>query len=382
MLERNYRLKADIVMRSPLPAVFTVLACFSSATLGQHSGLEDAVRQAVVKGGGGGDNGGYSLAVHSPQAQYSIQSSWAGPGDKTPITDKTAFRIASITKTYVASTVLRLWEDGLVDLRSPISELMDPAFDQWMRGDGYDTDKILLIHLLTHTGGVYDHAEDPRYIAAIIEDPAAEWTPGDQVKACVDWGDPVGEPGQLYSYSDTGYVLVGNIIERITRKTLAASVRQSLNFEKLGITQTYWERFEKAPVDQNRAHQVIQGMDTYNWNPTIDLFGGGGLVATPADVALFFNKLLTGQVFQKPDTLTVMLSKGGLPEASPYRIGIFEYDYEGGKVYEHSGFWGTLVAHDPVTNETIAGAVIRRSDLDVLRGIIKDARGNRADDEE
>ena len=110
-------------------------------------------------------------------------------------------------------------------------------------------------------------------------------------------------PASFFSYSDTGYILVGNIIERITGKSLAASVRQWLNFEKLGIKQTYWERFEKAPVDQNRAHQFYESIDTYNWNPAIDLYGGGGLVATPADVALFFNKLLTGQVFKNADTL-------------------------------------------------------------------------------
>jgi D-alanyl-D-alanine carboxypeptidase len=357
-------------MRKLRQLIFPVLFCFSSAALGQYNELEDTARQATLKGG---DSAGFSLSVYSPSASYSVQAGLRNPGTKFLITEKTAFRLASITKTYVASTVLRLWEDGLVDLQSPVSELIDPTFDKWLREDGYDTDKILLIHLLTHTGGVFDHGEDPRYIAEIIEDPAREWTRGAQLKACVDWGDPVGEPGELFSYSDTGFILVGNIIERITGKTLAASVRQWLNFEKLGIKQTYWEQFEKAPVDQNRAHQFYGSIDTYNWSPTIDLYGGGGLVATPADVALFFNKLLTGQVFKYADTLRRMLSEDRLPDTSPYRIGIFEHNIDGNAIYGHSGYWGTLVRHDPATNKTIAGAVIRGSDSEVLEGLIADA---------
>jgi D-alanyl-D-alanine carboxypeptidase len=139
----------------------------------------------------------------------------------------------------------------------------------------------------------------------------------------------------------------------------------------LGIKQTYWERFENAPLDLNRAHQFYEGMDTYNWNPTIDLYGGGGLVATPADVALFFNKLLTGQVFKHADTLRRMLSDDQSPDKSPYRIGIFERYIDGKKIYGHSGFWGTLVWHDPATNRTIAAA-IRNTDLQVLDGFMAD----------
>jgi D-alanyl-D-alanine carboxypeptidase len=357
-------------MRGLRQLIVPVLFCFSAAALGQYGELENTVRQAALNGG---DGAGFSLSVYSPSASYSVQAGLRNPGTNFLITEKTAFRIASITKTYVASTVLRLWEEGLVDLQAPVSELIDPTFDQWLRGDGYDTDKILLIHLLTHTGGMFDHAQDARYIAEIIEDPAREWTRETQVKACVDWGDPVGEPGELYSYSDTGYLLVGHVVERITGRSLAASVRQWLNFEKLGIKQTYWEQFEKAPLHLNRAHQFYESTDTYNWSPTIDLYGGGGLVATPSDVVLFFNKLLTGQVFRRADTLTRMLSVAELPDASSYRIGIFEHKIDGKTTYGHSGFWGTLVRHDPATNTTIAGAVIRGSDYEVLKNLIVDA---------
>ena len=353
--------------RNTIKRLLLPLLVFASAAMaGPGHELEDAVNQATTNGS---DHAGYSLAVFSTQARYGAYSGWENPDDETPITGNTAFRLASITKTYVASTVLRLWEEGMVDLQSPISKLIDPQFNEWLQSDGYDIDKILLRHLLTHTGGVFDHAQD-RYIEILLNNPETEWTRAGQVKAGVDWGDPVGKPGELFYYSDTGYILVGNIIERITGKTLSASVRQWVNFEKLGIKQTYWERFENPPANVNRAHQHFQGMDTYNWSPTIDVYGGGGLVATPADVALFFNKLLTGQVFKNRETLSLMLSKEGLPENSPYRIGMFEFNYDGKQAYGHYGYWGTLVAHDPITNKTIAGAVVRGSDNKLMQKII------------
>jgi len=321
----------------------------------------------------GGDTSGFSVSVYFPSHRYSTLSGSRDPATKSPITENTAFRIASITKTYVASTVLRLWEEGLIDLQSPISDLIDPTYDQWLREDGYNTDQMLLIHLLTHTAGVFDHAQDPRYISAVFSEPAKEWTRAAQIKASVEWGDPVGKPGEIYSDSDTGYVLIGNIIERVTGDSLPTAVRRWLGFEQLGINQTYWELFEESPPNLYRAHQFYETNDTYNWSPTIDLYGGGGLVATPSDVALFFNKLLTGKVFKHANTLARMLSKDQLPESSPYRIGIFEFNIDGKTIYEHSGFWGTLVWHDPTTGKTIAGAAISGADASALKRIIADA---------
>ena len=349
--------------------VFSSFLIATNVTAGPTQLLQEAVDKVTSQDG---DIAGYSLAVHSPEDKYGIYFGWENTEDKTPITVNTTYRIASITKTYVASTILRLWEEGMVDLQTPISELIDPQFDEWLRADGYDTDKILLMHLLTHTSGVFDHPSNPKYIEMIMDNPETEWTRADQVKFGMDWGDPVGNPGELYSYSDTGYVLVGNVIERITGRSLPASVRQYVNFEKLGLKQTYWEKYEQQPATVNRAHQIFQGKDIYYWSPTVDIYGGGGLVATPADVTLFINKLLTGHVFENPETLSLMLNKEGLPEDSPYRIGIFAYDYDGKQAYGHEGFWGLMVVHDPVANKTIAGAVIRRSDLNKLKRIIKE----------
>lgn len=313
---------------------------------------------------------GYSVHMIDGGAAYSLVKGDAGPG-QVAVTPAHMFRLASITKSYTAATVLRLVEERELSLSQPLSELVRASFDTLLRSDGYDTDAITLRHLLSHTAGLFDHAQSPNFINGIIEAPETVWTRAEHLQAAVEWGDPVGAPGESFFYSDTGYVLLGHIIERTTGKPLAIAVRALLRFDRHGLTETIWERGDSVPVPhQMRAHQFMAGRDTYGWDPSIDLYGGGGLVATPRDVARFYHLLMAGQVFDRPETLSLMLSADSLPDSSPYRLGVFERDIGGSPVFEHGGFWGTSVFHDPATGITVAGAALKQADYRKLVGAI------------
>lgn len=280
------------------------------------------------------------------------------------------FRIASITKTFVAATVLRLWEQGRIDLEAPITRWLPASWTQRLSGDGYPPAKMTVRHLLSHTSGLADHAQAEQFIATIKADPATEWSRARDLARLVEWTDPVGAPGEKFAYSDTGYLLLGAIVEEITGQDLPDAVRTQLDFERLGLENTYWERYEPAR-GRERAHQIFEGDDTYAWNPSLDLYGGGGLVASTADVAAFFDALLEGRVFAKPATLQRMLSAEGIPAGSPYRLGVFDYDLKGAHGIGHSGFWGTLAMRDPVSGRTIAGAVTDRADYPKLKALVE-----------
>ncbi|HEX2083374.1 MAG TPA: serine hydrolase domain-containing protein, partial [Xanthomonadaceae bacterium] len=233
-----------------------------------------------------------------------------------PLEGDEGFRIASITKPYVAATVFRLAEADRIDLDAPITRWLPQAWMQQLESDGYEPGRITVRHLLSHTSGLADHAQTQQFLQAIIRDPQSEWTRARDIARLVEWADPVGTPGEKFVYSDTGYVLLGEIVEEVTGQDLPDAVRTQLDFDKLGLRRTWWERYED-PGDRPRAHQVFQGADTYTWNPSMDLYGGGGLVASAADVATFFDALLDGRVFRKPETLAQMLSREGVPEDSP-----------------------------------------------------------------
>lgn len=78
-----------------------------------------------------------------------------------PMSLDTPLRVASNTKTFVAATILRFWERGLIDLDGPIARLIDPLFNALLAAAGYRTDRITLRHLLNHSGGLVDHTNAP-----------------------------------------------------------------------------------------------------------------------------------------------------------------------------------------------------------------------------
>lgn len=307
------------------------------------------------------------LSTHSKQGPLDTEvlSGVAHPA----LNGSEGFRIASVTKTYVAATALRLWEDGKLDLEAPVSRWLPPEWTDLLVRDGYPPERITVRNLLSHTSGLADHAQAPQFIQAIKANPSTQITPADHVRHLIEWTQPVGSPGDQYFYSDTGYILLGKVIEQATGQSLHRAVRAQLDLDRRDLPDTYWEHFEPAE-DRVRAHQIFEGVDTHEWSPTMDLYGGGGIVATPRDMAAFFSALLDGKVFRRPQTLALMLSSEGLPSASTYRLGIFAYDFDGIAAYGHSGFWGTLVATEPLSGQTIAGAVTDRQDYPRLKAIV------------
>lgn len=313
---------------------------------------------------------GYSLYVISDNASFGVTSKNEGNVNGR-LTENHMFRIASVTKTFTAAAILRLVETGRLSLEAPLKQLIDKEIEELLTRDGYDTEAITLQQVLSHTAGFYDHAQSENYINALLKDPAREWTRLEQIQGAVEWGEPVGIPGAKFAYSDTGYVILGHVIERHTEKSLGMAVRHLLNLDGLGINEVLWERGDiKTVSPSQRAHQFFAGIDTYNWNPTIDVYGGGGLVATPKGMAMFFKKLFANKIFDNKHTLELMLSSDGLSKASPYRLGVFEKDYDGVWVYEHGGFWGTLAVYHPESGTAIAGAAIKQEDYYNLRDLM------------
>src|SRR5207249_2644707 len=106
------------------------------------------------------------------------------------------------------------------------------------------------------TSGIYDYAEDPGYQTFVVSHPRHRWTRAEQLRFAMTHGKPLFKPGTSFHYSDTGYVLLGEIIERQTQQSLAAAYRSLLGFDRLGLHETYLETLEPTPAKaMPRAHQ-------------------------------------------------------------------------------------------------------------------------------
>ncbi len=312
--------------------------------------------------------------VTGPAGDHAAAAGMADPATGRRLTADTPMRIASNTKTFVAATVLRLWEQGKIDLDAPIGPLISPALDAKLRGDGYDTARITVRHLLSHSGGLYDHGSDKRFEEAMHKDPAHKWTRETQIGLLVEWSDPLSAPGTAFSYSDDDYILLGDMIERITGKSLAAAVREQLKLDTLGLTSTYWEVYEQPRRGAvPRAHQFLGGEDVTAVDASFDLYGGGGIVTSPRDLAHFFKALFEGRIFARPRTLQVMLTEGKHKDADIYRFGIFVRHTPMGDVYWHSGFWGTWAGYSPETGIAVAGMTTHQEGYRAMMPIVSEA---------
>lgn len=352
-------------MRSRIPFAALILYTMACApTEGPNAGVELALQALVDSVAAPPGIPGALLYAYSP----STGLDWAGAGGVNHVesgaamTPEQTVRNASNTKTYVAAAVLRLWETGRLELDTPLREFLDDEQDVLLAGDGYDVDAINIRLLLSHASGLVDHGSADDYLSAIKADPTHRWTRDEQLAGAVEWGEPLWPAGQAYSYSDTGYILLGQVIERVTGQDLGSAVRDLVGFDRLGLGATWWEIMEPQPTSAGpRAHQYIDRVDSNAWDASLDSYGGGGLVTSSRDLATFWYALFDGRVFELEATLDTMLTTPLLEGETPYRFGIFVLDFDGMIGYGHSGFWGTRVVYVPELDLVVAGAVTEQS---------------------
>ncbi len=276
---------------------------------------------------------------------------------KLPLDPHHLFRIASVTKTFTAASILRLYEEGRIKLDNPINLYLPKEYIETLETGGYPTNMITVQQLLTHTSGIHDYAADPQYFAAVQSDPKHRWTRMEQAQAAIKWGKPHFEPGKGYHYSDTGYILLGEMIERLSGESLAKAFRILLDFKKLGLDETYLETLEPVPAGvKSLSHPYFEEIDAIHIDASHDLYGGGGLVSSVEDLARFYRALFNRKVFVRDSTLQIMLTVPPTNERSPggaYAMGISRRNIAGNLCWGHAGFWGTSAYHCPASDVTI-----------------------------
>src|SRR5262249_28581674 len=149
---------------------------------------------------------------------------------------------------FVAAATLRLVESGRVRLDAAIERYLAPSTLALLREGGYDTRAILVRHLLTHTSGLFDYAEDPAYQQFVLSHGGHRWTRAEQLRWAVEHGKPYSAPGKEFHYADTGYILLGELLQRATGKGLGPALRGLLGYQRLGLRRTYLETLEPRPA--------------------------------------------------------------------------------------------------------------------------------------
>lgn len=283
----------------------------------------------------------------------------------SPLTVDTPLRIASNTKTFTAAAILRLAELGKLSINDAISKHIDPKYNLLLSAQ-YDTNAITVRHLLNHSSGLLDHA-DADYLTEVLKRPNYQWSRAEQLEMYIHKQFPFFPPAKSYIYSDTGYILLGDIIERITGKSLGLAVRELLKFDSIGLETAYWEHLESPPtIAAPRSRQYLGKLEGTHIHASMDAYGGGGLVMSSKQMAVFLEALFGGAIFSSPATLTTMLSTGPHDGAENYRLGIMANVVNGITLYSHLGFWGSVAYYSPQTKTSAAEFVDNRGSREIL----------------
>ncbi|MBZ4336137.1 serine hydrolase [Corallococcus sp. AS-1-12] len=210
-----------------------------------------------------------------------------------PNTPDTKFRLASVSKQFTAMVILQLVAEGKLKLEDTVASAL-PDYRQ-------DTgSRITVAHLLNHTSGLPNYTSLPDFFA---RDSRVPYPVADFVKRFAS-GDLEFEPGSKFAYSNSGYFLLGAIIERVTGKTYAQAVRERI-FTPLGMKDSGYD--VAATVLPKRASGYELGPEGYVNAPYLDMsvpYAAGSLYSTVEDLyrwdrALYEDKLLPEALKQK-----------------------------------------------------------------------------------
>jgi D-alanyl-D-alanine carboxypeptidase len=266
--------------------------------------------------------------------------------DRAPVTDKTVFRIGSITKQFTAALILRLADQGKLSISDPLSKYF-PDFPR--------AKEVTLQQLLSHTSGISTYT-NPKSAEEYVALARTEWT-SDSLIAHIAAEKPGYDfdPGTGWAYSNSGYILLGAIIEKVSGKSYKDFLTTEI-LTPLGLKDTTMDDY--AEIVPNRAHGYAKSATSPSGfaNPDFLTLSGAGpagaMRSTVSDMLAWHTALFGGKVL-KPQSLAVMttptrlkdgrLSSAGrakpdwAPAGTEYGLGLFIHDMDGLKSIGHGG---------------------------------------------
>ncbi|UOB08285.1 beta-lactamase family protein [Streptomyces sp. HP-A2021] len=276
-----------------------------------------------------------------------LTSGVADVESRAPVHRDSRFRIGSMTKTFTATMMLQLVGERRVDLDAPVERYLPGV----VRGHGNDGRRITVRQMLQHTSGLPDLLS---YLKPqdVIQDPMAHHDPRDLVKLALAH-PPTFKPGTGWKYSNTGYVLAGMIIEKVTGRSYGEELQRRI-VEPLRLRGTSFPGDDPAIPGPHARGYVQPGpdaplLDITAINPTV---GGtaGGIISSGADVNRFMGALLGGKLLPPAQLEEMMTTRPtGSSDGRAYGLGLESKPLPGGGLY-----WGHT--GDFLGYETAAGA--------------------------
>jgi D-alanyl-D-alanine carboxypeptidase len=288
---------------------------------------------------------GASAAIALPDGRLlAATTGWADTAAKRRMRPDDLLLQGSVGKTYVAAVALQLVGEGKLRLDAPIAEYLrdEPWLARLPNGD-----RATVRHLMTHTSGLVRYEFDEAFVRDLVAQPDKVWTPADRLAYVLDERPPFA-PGEGWEYSDTNYIVLGVIVERITGRPLYEEIeRRLLRAHRLartvpsasrtipGLVQGY--AGPRNPFGGTDA-MIVDGR--FAFNPQFE-WAGGGFASTAGDLARWAKILYEGRAFAPAlvDTMLAAVPAPALGGEARYGLGVIVRAGPLGASWGHSGYF-------------------------------------------
>jgi D-alanyl-D-alanine carboxypeptidase len=282
---------------------------------------------------------GVAVAVHTEKEGW-----WADAAGFSRVEDGTPMRpdhmqyLQSVAKTFMATVILQLMEQGKLGLDDPVSKHLPP----WAASCLKNPSEITIRMLLNHTAGVPEYVARPAYVSRVILHPLEVMSVRDNL-GYIRGEAPVFAPGSRYSYTNTNFEILSVVADAITGDHVAYMKKRI--FDPLGMTRT---RYLKSPSDLDGLPVVDSYWDVLqtglpaNITPmqkanVASMKGDDGIVCAPIDAVKFICGLMEGKLLE-PASLdlmktTVRNDKG----VAIYGLGLSHLEAGGIEAWGHGG---------------------------------------------
>ena len=328
----------------------SLLLCFltTSLAIGSTVAAQDRLEQADALLTTYHDYGLFDGSVLVASGDEVVYERGFGEADRSwgiPNAPDTRFLIGSITKQFTAALVLQLAEEGALDLDAPVTRYLP----DYPAAQG---DRVTIHHLLSHTSGVPEHTNRPDF-PDMMRDPVAP----DSFLAVFS-GQPLDfEPGSAFRYSNSGYYLLGVIIEHVTGQTYAEALRQRL-LAPLGLTDTGYADgrtvIDRMATGYDRAGQGVQHAAYFDASLP---YAAGMMYSTVRDLFRWTRALHRGDPFEDAATLERMTT----PVLNNYAYGLSNGPFPVGdrmvQAIGHDGGipgFNSMLVYFPESDQTLA----------------------------
>ncbi|MDA2626358.1 serine hydrolase [Bacillus cereus] len=266
---------------------------------------------------------------------WSYAAGVADLSTKKPMKTDFRFRIGSVTKTFTATVVLQLAGENRLNL--------DDSIEKWLpgviQGNGYDDKQITIRQLLNHTSGIANYTMSKDFN---MMDTKKSYPAEGLVKMGISM-PPDFAPGKSWSYSNTGYVLLGILIEKVTGNSYAEEIENRI-IEPLELSNTFLPGNSSVIPGTKHARGYVQldrasePKDVTYYNPSM-ASSAGDMISTADDLNKFFSYLIGGKLL-KEQQLKQMLTTvpTGVDELGDSGLGIFKMKLSNGEsIWGHGG---------------------------------------------